>query len=64
MPNSSSEAPGRKPEVATSDVKANIAVSPEQQLILAERRREIAIMRYKLNVRRGAAWSKGPEPSK
>jgi|GEM_PF-5273721 len=39
-----------------SDPKWLVAVPMETQLRLAERRRELAIMRYKLATRKGSSW--------
>ena len=50
----------KQPKVAPPDAKAHGATSPELKMALAERRREMSIMRYHLSVRRGVAWSKRP----
>ena len=43
-----------------SEQTATIAISADEQIALAEHRRQLAVRRYELAVQRGAAWSHKP----
>ena len=44
--------------------RSNVAVSLEAQVVAAERRRQLALSRYNLHVKRSGRWAVGPRSAK